>query len=102
MSLESIFAVERHVLLHRMSVDSGSGPTFHPPPAPLSGTVVCDVGALHATVPKATLDFFVSFHVLVRVSVMGGLSSFEGRPTSHLAATCTHVFADSVCGIARP
>ena len=47
-------------------------------------------------VPKATLDFFGSFHVLVRVSVMGGLSSFEGRPTSHLAATCTHVFADSV------
>jgi hypothetical protein len=38
-------------------------------------------------VPKATLDFFGSFHVLVRVSVMGGLSSFEGRPTSHLAAT---------------
>ena len=37
-------------------------------------------------VPKATLDFG-SFHVLVRVSVMGGLSSFEGRPTSHLAAT---------------
>lgn len=53
-------------------------------------------------VPKATLDFFGSFHVLVRVSVMGGLSSFEGRPTSHLAATCTHVFADSVCVIARP
>jgi len=54
-------------------------------------------------VPKATLDFFGSFHVLVIfVSVMGGLSSFEGRPTSHLAATCTHVFADSVCGIARP
>lgn len=53
-------------------------------------------------VPKATLDFFESFHVLVRVSVMGGLSSFEGRPTSHLAATCTHVSADSVCGIARP
>ena len=52
-------------------------------------------------VPKATLDFG-SFHVLVRVSVMGGLSSFEGRPTSHLAATCTHVFADSVCVIARP
>lgn len=24
-------------------------------------------------VPKATLDFFESFHVLVRVSVMGGL-----------------------------
>jgi hypothetical protein len=56
-------------------------------------------------VPKATLDFFESFHVLVRVSVKCNgwtLSSFEGRPTSHLAATCTHVFADSVCGIARP
>ena len=53
-------------------------------------------------VPKATL-VFGSFQLSrFGTRVCGGLSSFEGRPTSHLAATCTHVFADSVCGIARP
>ena len=66
-------------MLHRMSVDSGSGPTFHPPPAPLSGTVVCGVRALHKQVSKASLDFG-SFYVLVRVSVVDLALSRVGPP----------------------
>ena len=77
-----------------MSVDSGSGPTFHPPPAPLSGTVVCGVGALHASAQGHAGFRFVS---RFGTRVCGGLSSFEGRPAPPTWRRRVRTFSPTPC-----